>query len=248
MPASLRTPSALHQPDRDGYSDTYEETRSRVEMDTGPARVRNKTRSAPRIFSVTWRLTNDLYSVFDRWWENDLKGGSLDFDTQLIDADETLTWFTLRVLDGVYRAQVIGDGQGWLVTTTVRALGPSFLYRPSGTDELESNAVYQYNAPGELFVPKVLRGIRDVEFTGSGTLAFLPLRSFRDSQFTGSGRLLARPLFSDTRYEFTNTGQLEQLGDPALILKFDAVTYTPDNGGTVELKFDADVYYPPRIS
>jgi hypothetical protein len=245
MPTSLRTPLELLPPIRNSYSDTYEETRSRIEMEIGVDRVRNVTRSAPQLFSVEFDTTAEGYAVFEKWFETYLKGGERPFDTQLSDNTGLLTWYTVYWI-GPYKAEVV-DTLNWRITGTLRSIDPPFEYRPSGTDELRGSAKIDVSAVGNLLVQKVLYGFADMVVSAKGFLDAIPTYGGALITLNATGYLEARPLWGAALLEVTATGQLQELGEPELILQFDSVIYTPPDGDDVQLQFDDVEYLPPSI-
>lgn len=248
MPVGIRTPPEVRQPDNDGYSDGYEETRTTTEMETGAPRVRNKMRTAPRTFRIRWTMTNEVYKVFDIWWQETVRGSEREFDTQLLDDDEVLTWFTVRFVEGTYNAQ-IDENDKWIVSGTLRTTEDGFLDRPAGTDELHGEANFSFLATGAMLIDKVLFGAASLGIK-SATAKF-KVNPFHGQASIGlktvHGRLRPRPFYGKARFPFSASAQLARFGDDELILKFDAVTYTPPDGSDVTLQFDSTVYYPPHI-
>lgn len=246
MATGIRLPKDIPVPLRDGYEDTYEETRSTVAMDAGSPRMRNRMRSAPRLFDVVWHMTAAQYKVFDIWFAETVKGGSLPFDLQLLDDTEALVWYTSRFEQGTYRAE-ISEHDNWRVSARIRAEGDSFATRPSGTDELEGRADMSLSAVGKLVIQVALRGLAELDLSGRGTLKPVPLFGSAVLDLSGRGRLLPRPFYGIATLDLTATGAPQQFGDLELVLQFDAVSYTADAGGAVELQFGPDPYYPPHI-
>lgn len=249
MATGIRIPPQVPPPLRDGYGDTYEETRTSVEMDAGAPRIRNKMRSAPRLFTVTWHMTADVYKVFDIWFAETIAGGAKQFDIQLLDDSETLVWYTATFQDGSYRAAIEEDNN-WRVSATLRAVGESFATRPPGTDEMRGVAnLSLLPARGQLLIRKVLFGsvMLGIGEGTRGALKPVPLYGRAVFDLNGRGRLYPRPLYGRATMDLTATGALQQFGDPELILQFDGTAYTADNGDTVELQFDSTPYYPPKI-
>lgn len=249
MATGIRIPPQVPPPLRDDYSDTYEESRTAVDMDAGAPRTRNKMRTAPRLFTVSWHMTAAVYKVFDIWFAETVAGGAREFDIQLLDDSETLVWYTATFEKGSYRAAV-EDGGNWRVSATLRAVGDSFPTRPPGTDELRGVAALDLTAPrGLLVIQKVLFGSTTLGI-GEGTRGVLkpvPLYGRAVLDLSGRGKLYPRPLYGRATLSLTATGAPQVFGDPEVILQFDGTAYTEDNGGTVELQFDSTVYYPPKV-
>lgn len=246
MATGIRLPPSIRQPDRE-LDDTYEETRTTVDMDIGPARVRNKMRSAPRLFNVRWTLDQAGYHAFDIWFQETILGGEQEFDLQLLDDAETLVWYTARWLAGTYNAEIQQDGK-WVVTGTIRAVGDSFAYRPPGTDELAGRAGIVVRGVAKMLIKKVLFGRSYLGVSkAQAKPILLPFFGYSRIAVTAKGRMRARPFYGRAFLVVQAAGMLATFGDPELILQFDAVTYTPPTGDDVELQFDATVYYPPHI-
>lgn len=175
MPTGIRFPSQLRVPDRDGYNDTFEETRSVVDMEAGPARRRNKYRRPPRLFDLQWTFNQEDFHTFDVWWQDTIAGGTREFDIQLLDEDETVVWYTVTA-KGEYKAEV-SEVMNWRVTLRVKALSASFgTDRQAGTDELTGTAFVGVTARGMLLIPKVLRGLATVGATAQARFSLPPLR------------------------------------------------------------------------
>jgi len=161
MATGIRYPADLQRPDRGGFGDTFEEIRTEVPMEVGAPRVRNRMRSAPRIFDVRWTFSQTEFTLFDNWWQYTIKGGASEFDIQLLDDDQTLVWFTVRAL-GDFKAEVVNELE-WLVTLRLRALSDNFgTTRAAGTDELRGRSTPGVNASGNLLVYSPIRGSTSV--------------------------------------------------------------------------------------
>ena len=248
MPSGIRLPPQIRQPDRDGFDDTYEETRTRVDMEIGAPRIRNKMRAAPRVFNLRWTMTNDVYQVFDIWWQETIKGGEAEFDMQMLDDTDTLVWFTVRWQKGTYRAEQ-QDTDKWIVSGAVRSVGESFPYRAPGTDELAGLSTFNTKAQAAMLVGKVLFGASSVGI-GEAKAKFniVPFYGRGTIGLSGRGRLRPRPFYGSAVFNLVAQGEFARFGDDELILQFDAVAYTPDGGGAVDLQFTSDVYYPPHVA
>lgn len=188
MPTGIRFP--LDRPAAaQGFSDTYEETRTTVEMTTGPDRVRNKMRTAPRLFNVQWKVVHADYTKFDTWWHEVIKGGALEFDVQILDDTETPVWYTVRWIKS-YKVEVSSDGDSdWIISGLLRTKGASFEDRPSGTDELEGRSLFRLRARGTLFIPTVLYGRASLHLTARGMLARPEMEGRAALHFLAKGRL-----------------------------------------------------------
>lgn len=176
MPTGIRFPPGLRPPDRDGYEDADEETRSEFQADTGAPRRRNKYRIAPRVFDLQWSFTQAEYYAFDYWVQHTISGGALEFDIQLLDDDETLVWYTVTGV-GEFSYE-ISDPEGELryrVRWKVRAKAENFgETRPAGTDELMGRATVGVTTRGALLVYTPFRGSTSVGVTSAKGRLSLP--------------------------------------------------------------------------
>lgn len=248
MPTGIRLPTIVPPPDRaGGQQDTYEETRTTVEMESGSPRVRNKMRTAPRLMSVRWTMKQDVYHTFDIWFQETIRGGAEVFDLQLLDDTDTLVWYTAEWQDGTYSAEINQDGI-WVVNGTLRMVGESFADRPPGTDELAGRAILSVRSAGNMLIKKVLFG-RAIVGLGDASVrpALLPLYGKSFARVVAKGRMRARPFYGRSILSVVAQTQFATFGDAELILQFDAIGYTPPDGDVVVLQFDATVYYPPHI-
>lgn len=246
MAAGIRIPPGIHVPDRE-LDDTYEETRTTVEMEVGPPRVRNKMRTAPRLFNVKWTLTQAAYSVFDIWFQETIQGGAAEFDVQLLDDSEALVWYTVRWQRGTYSA-TLEEWDRWVVTGTLRAVGDSFATREPGTDELAGRAGLTLRASGTMLIGKVLFGRATVGISSAKAKPMLlPMHGRAVLRLSASGKMRARPFYGRSFLALSANGYFATFGADELILQFDSATYTAPDGSTVNLQFDATVYYPPHI-
>lgn len=175
MSAGIRFPSQLQYPERIGYSESFEDTRSLVEMEIGPARRRNKYRRPPRLFDLQWTFAQADFAVFDFWWQNTIGGGAWEFDIQLLDADQTIVWYTVTAV-GEYKSEVV-NAMEWRVTLRVKALAASFgEVRESRTDELQGVCPVGVTPSGALLIPKTVRGTANVGLTASSRFSLPDLR------------------------------------------------------------------------
>lgn len=248
MATGIRTPSGLPLAERTGYGDTYEETRTAVEMQIGPARIRNRMRSAPRIFDVQWTLDQLEYQIFDIWFQETIAGGLNPFDIQLLDVSDQLRWWTCEWQSGSYSAEVSAGGI-WTVTGRLRSKLPPFDDRSTGTDDLHGYAQLSLRATARMQIAVALHG-RAV--LGIGRAESRPriqsLYGFAKHRLIARAKLNAVPFHGKT---ILGIGMAKaapaQFGAASLILQFDASVYTPPDGGSVDLQFDSTVYYPPHI-
>lgn len=175
MPTGIRFPIQLPVASRNAHSDTFENSRSNLNMEVGPSRRRNLMRKPARLFSLQWQLSQSEFQIFDLWWQDSIKGGSLQFDLQLLDDDQTLVWYTMTAR-GEYAAEV-ADSLIWIVSLQVRALNDHFgVIRAPGTDELRSQVAIGVTTSGALLIPTVLRGRASIGIAAMARLNLPPLR------------------------------------------------------------------------
>lgn len=174
MPTGVRFPAILPIPTRDGYSETYRESRSEVEMDSGLPRRRIRFRNPPKLIDLRWEFSQDEFHVFDYWWQVDIAGGSIEFDVQLLD-DDDVVWYTVAVV-GEYKAEV-DPVMNWQVTLKVSAKENHFgSIRESGTDELSGKSFVKLSGAGNLLIPRTVRGNADLGLSAHAQLNPPPLR------------------------------------------------------------------------
>jgi len=176
MTTGIRFPPGLRPPDRDGYADALEEGRTEFQPDVGAARRRNKFRTTPRLFDVTWTFTQGEYYAFDWWVQNTVDGGAREFDVQLLDDDATLVWYTVQGV-GPFSYD-IADPEGelrYVVKWKFRAKDESFgEFRPAGTNELYGRCAPGVTARGRLLVYTPFRGRTSVGVVSARTRFSLP--------------------------------------------------------------------------
>lgn len=210
MSTGIRFPVDLPVPGRSGYGDTEEPTRSEFRPEVGMGRRRQKYRSTPRIFEVEWTFTQDQYTIFDTWWQETIQGGALPFDIQLLDDDETLSWFTVYWLEE-YEAEVVGV-MDWRVRGRLRATEATFgTTRPSGTDELNGSASITVAGTGDLLVSTSLRGAASIDITGTGRLKPIDMRGETTLLLTSAtgGRIKVGVFRGAATIGVDATGQIE---------------------------------------
>jgi len=157
MPSAIRTPETLGIPMRNGFGDTYEENRTLFNPEIGASRRRRVMRTSPRLFDVSWTFSQDQFTTFDKWWQEDIKGGIELFDIQLMDDDASVVWFTVRAI-GEYSSEV-SQTNVWTVRLRIRAMDLHFgSYRDPGTDNIRGMTSIGVSASGALQVDRVLRG------------------------------------------------------------------------------------------
>lgn len=174
----IRFPSELRLPDREGYADIDEETRTEFQPSTGAVRRRHKYRTTPRVFDVQWTFTQNEYSIFDYWVQYTIDGGAAQFDIQLLDDDETVVWYTVSAI-GEFSYEIL-EAEGELryqVRWRLRARTAHFgETRPASTDELYGRTTPEVVGSGTLHVYTPFRGLADVGIlSAKARLNLLPL-------------------------------------------------------------------------
>lgn len=244
MPTGIRFP--LGVPEKTGFGDTYEETRSRLDMEIGPARVRNRMRLAPRTFTVQWSFGFDEYLIYERWWQNVIKGTSKKFDIQLLDDTESIVWFTCEWIKPFVAN--LNASNVWVVTGTIRTISDSFETRPSGTDELAGTVSMGLTASAAMLIKKTLYGKASLGLTAQAKPKAIPLYGRARLGLDGRGKLIPRPFNGRAHLGISLAKAAPaKFGADELILQFDAITYTPPTGDVVVLQFDSTPYYPPHM-
>jgi hypothetical protein len=235
-------------PLRDSVRDLYEESRSKIAMESGPNRMRRWNRVTPRIYELVWDMSQEEFAIFDEWYQYTINGGDQPFDIQIQDDLGFIGWITARgVAD--YSADVIdGPGPNWRVSWRVRSVQPIFYDRVS--PQWRGQASFGMLNHGNLQVLKSLFGTATMGITLAKV--FIPPPPPHASGDMGvviaKGRLYPRPYWGAAIIGVTATGRLIDLGDPSLILQFDAVSWTPPTGDDVTLQFDDVFYVPPSVS
>lgn len=209
MPTGVRFPAILPIPTRDGYSETYRESRSEVEMDSGLPRRRIRFRNPPKLIDLRWEFSQDEFHVFDYWWQVDIAGGSIEFDVQLLDDDADVVWYTVSVV-GEYKAEV-DPVMNWQVTLKVSARENHFgSIRESGTDELSGRSSVRLTGSGNLLIPRTVRGVADIGLSARAQLNPPPLRgaAFFGLSNNPRGRLESELILGRSDLEIIGSGQL----------------------------------------
>lgn len=177
--SSISFPAQLSVPDRNGYTESFEDTRSAVEMEIGTVRRRNRFRKPPRLFDLQWTFTQAEFQVFDIWWQDTIKGGAEEFDIRLLDADKTIVWYTVTVREE-YKAEVVNELE-WRVTMQVKALAENFgQTRPAGTDTLAGVTRVGVSAQGALLIARTLRGKTDLGVTATARFSLPAMRGLAE--------------------------------------------------------------------
>jgi hypothetical protein len=233
-------------PLRDSVVDTFEDTRSKVQMETGATRIRRRNRTAPRIYELSWDMSQEEFALFDEWYQYTINGGDLPFDIQIQDDLGDLAWLTAKGLDD-YSAKCI-NGFDWQVTWKVRSTQPIFYGRIPVP--FSGRASIGVQGLGDLEVLKPLYGISSIGIV-AGTV-FVPPGPLMgvagpSGIVLGTGNLLGRPLWGMSVVSITATGMFLDLGESEVILQFDAVSWTPPDGDDVVLQFDDVEYMPPSV-
>lgn len=66
-------------PQADGYTETTPDVVLRTPMDSGPDKVRLKDTAGPTMINLTFRMSGEQRIVFDRWFRDVLKFGTVTF-------------------------------------------------------------------------------------------------------------------------------------------------------------------------
>jgi hypothetical protein len=197
-------------PDREGYSDTFEDGRSVFEFQAGAVRRRNKYRKSPILVGVQWSLTQTEYTVFDTWHQFTIAGGALEFDIQLLDDDDELVWYTVRGI-GQFTYEIL-DPQGplcYCVKWQLRLMEESFgTDRPSGTDDLRGSASVGITTSGAILVYTPIRGRAIIDVTavnrfapvlfGRTTVGLTPRARFEPRPTYGKAQITVVPVATFT--------------------------------------------------
>lgn len=162
MTTGIRWLESLPLPERDNFGDTFEEVRRRSPMEIGPVRQRRMRRASPRLFNVTFRLNQQQYTEYDLWFQNDIQGGALPFDIQLLDDDQTYVWYTCYWVSPPTTAVIGSNADMWSVVGVLRARDQSFATRLPGTNELRGSAFVGVDGSAEIVVETALYGLATV--------------------------------------------------------------------------------------
>lgn len=235
-------------PLRDSVRDLYEESRSKVQMESGPNRMRRWNRVTPRIYELVWDMSQEEYAIFDEWYQYAINGGDLPFDIQIQDDLGNVSWLTARGISE-YTADVIeGVGPNWKVSWRVRSIQPIAYNRVPPV--WRGLGVMGMQNVGELEVLKSLFGKASVGIVRGKVFIPPPPPGGRGSMglVSGKGALRPRPYWGAAIMGITAQGRLIDLGEPTLILPFNDVVWTPPTGDDVTLQFDDVFYVPPSVT
>lgn len=94
----------------DSFSETLADGRLRTAMETGHAKSRRRFSSAPKPVAAAFKVTPDQKARLERFWEEEIAGGSLPF----LMADQTADALVLLADDGL---QLLDDAGRPLVNT-----------------------------------------------------------------------------------------------------------------------------------
>jgi hypothetical protein len=96
------------------------------QRDQGEMRMRPRWRTTPERCTVRWRFTQAQFDLFDAWYEDTLRAGTLDFDVPVHRRGQTsgdssgLTWYT-ALFEGDYACEV-DKTQRYFVSATLQLL------------------------------------------------------------------------------------------------------------------------------
>lgn len=107
-------PTDLPNPMADGYQFTPGNAVIRTDMESGPARQRQRFTTVPVSVSVSWRFTVAQMVTFRDFFENTIHRGA-DWFTVSLDAGAGLASYDARFAE-VYQAAWMPGG-GWEVTS-----------------------------------------------------------------------------------------------------------------------------------
>lgn len=219
MATGIRFPANLPIPERDTYSETFEEIHRVTEMEVGTKRRRARMRTAPRRFNLSFVFSQAEFTVFDQWWQNTILGGERQFDIQLLDEDDAdpLVWYTVNIVDGVYNLNV-NNVLDYEVAFNVRAVGQSFADRPAGTDTLRGQSFMGMQlVRGDLLVFTPYRATTSIGITYARAVANLPpLRGATSFYMRGRARFLPTPIWGVAILGFVATARF----DPTAIVYY----------------------------
>lgn len=205
---SIRFPAQLPRPDRDTYQEAFEESRSRVPMETGSQRQRRRRSLAPRTFTLTFNFSLAQYATFDNWYQNDIKGGSLPFDIELLNDDNDVVWFTVyQIAEYSYAIRGVALDT-WQISWVVQSRLPSFVTRVPGTNELSGVSLNTMTNTGNLEVKKSFFGKSVIEMDNPGRLISTAMYGLASNQNVSFGNLEVIHMTGLSVTTMTNTGQL----------------------------------------
>lgn len=106
-------PSSLpDKPLRDGFAETHPKMIIRTNMDKGPAKVRRLTSKAPRVFDMSFHMTNAQVSTFETFIADALAEGVYRFSWTHPRTEESVEFRLLPEQDGLYAITPLG-GNYW---------------------------------------------------------------------------------------------------------------------------------------
>lgn len=136
--SAIRFPVEMPPPLRDAGESSVD-TRPAYVPEKGVARRRQFARKTPRIFDVTYDVTQAQFQVFDRWWQYTILSGEKPFDTQLWDDLYGLTWFTVSVLQP-YDASISRESD-WQIRLKLLSVNETFgTTRPDDSSQMHGVA------------------------------------------------------------------------------------------------------------
>lgn len=196
--------------------DSFENVRSRVEMEVGPTRQRRHYRTAPRRFTYTWEFTQAEYAEFDDWWQNAIQGSVLPFNIRLLDDDQSLLWFEVYWL-GSYKSEIVDTfSKAWRVSGTLRIIGQGSSTRPVGTNNMHGYSKPEIMAVGWPILDKALRGQASFTLQNSGRLGAF-MHGLSSPVLNTSGRLRVDKLaYGVSTPTITSTGYLTGTSAPSM--------------------------------
>lgn len=181
MSASIRIPTELPAPDRASYGDRFHSHRSEWIPEIGGVRRRQKYRRTPRTFDVQFTLDQVQYQIFDLWYQNDIRGGELSFDLQMLDDHADLMWYTVQGRTP-YSFERSDNGEPvYVIKWQVTTLDDGFYVRPARTDELQGYAdVGVDDATAAILITRALMGTAEVGVETSSRFSLIPLQGLAE--------------------------------------------------------------------
>lgn len=181
MSSSIRIPIEIPVPDRAGYGDRFRPHRSEWQPEIGATRRRQKYRRTLRTFDVQFTMSQAQYQIFDIWYQNDIRGGELEFDMQMLDDDKTLYWYTVQGRQPFSFERADNGEPVYVVRWQVTAIDEGFAVREARTDELSGEAFVGIDeAVAVLQVVKALSGLSEIGVAADGRFNLLPLQGLSE--------------------------------------------------------------------
>lgn len=105
-------------PLRDGYEITFGNPTIRTDMESGPARVRRRSRASPDKIPLQFLLTEAQMATFRAWFDADIQQGAAWFICPIKDGRQTgVVPKEVRIEGGSLKSAP--EGQGWRLSFQV---------------------------------------------------------------------------------------------------------------------------------